>query len=134
MLEHKMTDKIDECDECDQSEESDEAVQRIAAAIQQAWLTGEPVASETLPTLTTPAQSYAVQRLVADKLDWVSPLGERRLWKVGGPSTDAIPTAACLPESLTFPSGSRMSHALAGLAGVESEVAFRISDVQWSTG
>ncbi|MFK7967191.1 MAG: fumarylacetoacetate hydrolase family protein, partial [Burkholderiaceae bacterium] len=47
---------------------------------------------------------------------------------------DAIPTAACLPESLTFPSGSRMSHALAGLAGVESEVAFRISDVQWSTG
>ena len=116
-------------DECDQSNEN---IQRVSTAIQRAWLSGHAISSKSLPTLTTPAQAYAVQRQVADNLNWIGSPGERRHWKVGGPRADATPTAACLPDALIYQSGCRMSLTLPGLVGVESEVAFRVSDVQWS--
>lgn len=110
------------------------AINTIARSVAQAWRTGVSIGASDLPPLHDQAMAYAVQQLVSGLMGWDDRPGERRLWKVGGPNTNAIPTAACLPGSLTHESGASMSLSHPGLIGFEPEVAVRIASVDFDSG
>ena len=93
----------------------------VQARIHQRLVDSTPFAQGML----TPAQAYAVQRGVADRLQWFQP-GQSRHWKSGGPGRAAELTHAPLP-----PAGIWRSPAFSAwpfvMRGIEAEIALRLA-------
>lgn len=77
------------------------------------------------PAITSPAQAYAVQQGVAERLAWFQP-GALEHWKTGGPSRQAVPTHARLPEHGIWPSPATTDWPFA-MRGIEAEIALRLA-------
>ena len=77
------------------------------------------------PSIATPAQAYAVQHGVAEQLAWFTP-GAPSHWKTGGPSRQAVPTHARLPEHGIWHSPASTDWPFA-MRGIEAEIALRLA-------
>ncbi|MEO8015424.1 MAG: fumarylacetoacetate hydrolase family protein [Polaromonas sp.] len=75
--------------------------------------------------ITSPAQAYAVQHGVADRLAWFKP-GAPEHWKTGGPSRQDEQTHARLPDHGIWRSPATTDRPFA-MRGIEAEIALRLA-------
>ncbi|AWB33397.1 fumarylacetoacetate hydrolase family protein [Orrella marina] len=78
-------------------------------------------------TLVTVADSYAVQKQVAQRMGWLTTPCPA-YWKSGGPSREAVLTHAMLPESGVWESPASASADLFFTPEIEAEIALRLAE------
>lgn len=102
------------------------AVQPVIQALVQARSDHHPADAAPLAlALASPAQAYAVQDGVAERLAWFQP-GAPEYWKTGGPSRQDEQTHARLPERGIWRSPATSDWPFA-MRGIEAEIALRLA-------
>jgi 2-keto-4-pentenoate hydratase len=98
---------------------------RIAALLVEARRSHTPAAAPDVPDVPDADAAYAVQSAVAHALGWFADGGARH-WKSGGPSPQAVPTHAPLPDAGIFASPAQLHDLPLRLRGIEAEIALRL--------
>ncbi|MEO7850842.1 MAG: fumarylacetoacetate hydrolase family protein [Rubrivivax sp.] len=99
-------------------------VQHTAALLIEARRSRTPTAAPEVPDAE---HAYAVQSAVARVLGWFDDCSPRH-WNSGGPSRQAVPTHAPLPEAGVFESPGHLGHLPLQLRGIEAEIALRLRE------
>jgi 2-keto-4-pentenoate hydratase len=99
-------------------------VERTAALLVEARRNGTQAVAPDVPDADS---AYAVQSAVARALGWFGD-GSARHWKSGGPSREAVPTHAPLPDAGIFDSPARLHDLPLRLRGIEAEIALRLRE------
>lgn len=97
----------------------------IEALVQARTDHGTTDAARLALEISSPAQAYAVQHGVAERLGWFKPDMPQH-WKTGGPSRQDAQTHARLPEHGVWRSPAHSNWPFA-MRGIEAEIALRLA-------